>query len=236
MFDWVHGIPILSIICYLPLAGALFVVFFMKNATSIRNFATLVAAVDFVISIPLWFAFDRDGEIFQFRPPWHYPYVWTVIVFPLSLLVAAVAGLIAPRSGPLRGLVLVNMAVLYGALALPSAPMHDGIRLFLPLFPFYAVVAGAGGFFAPLIREFLAALGITAAFVVFPLAALLAGLVDPWSSSLDQSLSTLSDNIGRSMAKQDYEFAASASACSMQSIWRHARPRATTGERRSANG
>ena len=39
----------------------------MKNATSIRNFATLIAAVDFVVSIPLWFAFDRQGELFQFR-------------------------------------------------------------------------------------------------------------------------------------------------------------------------
>jgi hypothetical protein len=34
--------------------------------------------------------------------------------------------------------------VLYGALALPSAPMHDGVRLFLPLFPFYCALAGAG--------------------------------------------------------------------------------------------
>ena len=67
MFDWVHGIPILSIICYLPLAGALFIVFFMKNASSIRNFATLIAAVDFVVSIPLWFTFERQGELFQFR-------------------------------------------------------------------------------------------------------------------------------------------------------------------------
>jgi len=36
------------------------------------------------------------------------------------------------------------MVVLYGALALPSAPMHDGVRLFLPLFPFYCVLAGTG--------------------------------------------------------------------------------------------
>ena len=69
MFDWVHGIPILSIICYVPLLGALFVVFFMKkeNPAAIRTFATLVAAADFVISIPLWFAFDRQGDLFQFR-------------------------------------------------------------------------------------------------------------------------------------------------------------------------
>ena len=69
MFDWVHGIPILSIICYLPLFGALFVVFFMRkdNSAAIRRFATLVAAIDFVVSVPLWFAFDRGGELFQFR-------------------------------------------------------------------------------------------------------------------------------------------------------------------------
>ena len=89
-------------------------------------------------------ATEYFGDVFLFRPPWHYPYVWTVIVFPLSLLAATVAGLFAPRSGALRGLALLNMVVLYGALALPSAPMHDGVRLFLPLFPFYCVLAGTG--------------------------------------------------------------------------------------------
>jgi len=84
------------------------------------------------------------GTTYVFRPPWHYPYVWTAIVFPLSLLAATLVGLFAARSGALRGLVVTNMAVLYGALALPWAPMHDGVRLFLPLFPFYCVLAGAG--------------------------------------------------------------------------------------------
>jgi PAS domain S-box-containing protein len=42
---------------------------------------------------------------------------------------------------------------------------------------------------------------------------LLAGLVDPWSNTLDHTLSLLSDNIGRSMARLDFEFAATASAC-----------------------
>jgi NADH-quinone oxidoreductase subunit M len=69
MFDWLLQIPILSIICYLPLAGALVVIFFMRGSApaAIRRFATLVAALDFVISIPLWFAFERQGELFQFR-------------------------------------------------------------------------------------------------------------------------------------------------------------------------
>jgi hypothetical protein len=84
------------------------------------------------------------GAIYYFKPPWHYPYVWTAIVFPPTILAATVAGLFAPRSGALRGVVLLNMVALYGALALPSAPMHDGVRLFLPLFPFYCVLAGTG--------------------------------------------------------------------------------------------
>jgi len=104
----------------------------------------LHAGLDRAASDDTRIATEYFGEIFLFRPQWHYPYVWTVIVFPLSLLAAAVAGLIAPRSGSLRGLVLLNMAVLYGALALPSAPMHDGVRLFLPLFPFYCALAGSG--------------------------------------------------------------------------------------------
>lgn len=89
-------------------------------------------------------ATEYFGTVYLFRPPWHYALVWSAIVFPPSLLLAALAGLAAPRSGALRWLTLLNMAVLYGALLLPSAPMHDGVRLFLPLFPFYCVLAGTG--------------------------------------------------------------------------------------------
>jgi len=89
-------------------------------------------------------ATEYFGSVYQFRPPWHYPFVWTAIVFPPTLLAAAAVGLFAPRSGALRGLALLNMVVLYGALELPSAPLHDGVRLFLPVFPFYCVLAGTG--------------------------------------------------------------------------------------------
>ena len=69
MFDWVSSLPILSIICYIPLAGALAVIFFFKSSSArgIRRFATGVAMVDFLVSLPLWFAFERDGDLFQFR-------------------------------------------------------------------------------------------------------------------------------------------------------------------------
>src|SRR6202035_582906 len=61
-------VPILSIVCYVPLLGALIVMFGMKgsNGAAIRKFATAVAFVDFLLSIPLWFAFDRGGPLFQF--------------------------------------------------------------------------------------------------------------------------------------------------------------------------
>ena len=68
MFDWVHQLPILSIICYVPAVAALLVIVpFFKDTGKIRRFATGVALLDFLLSVPLWFTFDRDGELFQFR-------------------------------------------------------------------------------------------------------------------------------------------------------------------------
>ncbi len=69
MFDWIHQVPILSLVTYLPLVGALVIIFGMNkdNAGGIRRFATGVAFLDLLISLPLWFEFDRAGELFQFR-------------------------------------------------------------------------------------------------------------------------------------------------------------------------
>jgi NADH-quinone oxidoreductase subunit M len=67
-------IPILSIVTYIPLVGALALVFlFPKDRPGpIKYFATLVAGIDFVVSLPLWFAFDRAkaGYQFQERASW----------------------------------------------------------------------------------------------------------------------------------------------------------------------
>jgi NADH-quinone oxidoreductase subunit M len=69
-------IPILSIICYVPLLGALFLLFLPKERPAlIRRLATGVAVLDFLLSVPLWFAFDRGApglDNFQFREslPW----------------------------------------------------------------------------------------------------------------------------------------------------------------------
>ncbi len=67
MMDFQYG-WLLNLICYLPLAGALLMMAFInkENSTGIKTWATLVAGLDFVISIPLWFLYKPDGVEFQF--------------------------------------------------------------------------------------------------------------------------------------------------------------------------
>jgi NADH-quinone oxidoreductase subunit M len=65
------GIPILSIITYLPLAGAIILMFAFnkENGRAIKRFALGVAIVDFLLSIPLWLYFDPHAtgtKMFQF--------------------------------------------------------------------------------------------------------------------------------------------------------------------------
>jgi len=84
------------------------------------------------------------GRIYIYRAPWHYPFVWTLIVLPPTILLAIIAGLFDGKHRKLVGFCLLNGSVLYAALLLPSAPTHDGVRLFLAAFPFYAVLAGLG--------------------------------------------------------------------------------------------
>jgi len=68
------GFPILSVLTYLPLVGALFIIFAInkENTRAIKLVATIVAGLDFALSIPLWFAFDRSpgAPLFQFTERW----------------------------------------------------------------------------------------------------------------------------------------------------------------------
>jgi NADH-quinone oxidoreductase subunit M len=59
---------ILSIVAYIPLAGALLMLLFPKEKTAlIRAWATAVAAADFAVSLFLWPWFDRAKDGFQFE-------------------------------------------------------------------------------------------------------------------------------------------------------------------------
>ena len=58
---------LLNIICYLPLLGAVMLLFINKeNVRAIKTVATVVAGLDFIVSLPLWFLYRPDGAEFQF--------------------------------------------------------------------------------------------------------------------------------------------------------------------------
>ncbi|MDQ2870670.1 MAG: NADH-quinone oxidoreductase subunit M [Acidobacteriota bacterium] len=61
-------LPILSIIAYIPLVGALIIMFLIpkEKTGAIKAFATFVAALDLAVSLPLWFSFDRAKAGYQF--------------------------------------------------------------------------------------------------------------------------------------------------------------------------
>src|SRR5437588_10246818 len=63
-------IGILNVVTYVPLVGALWILFFFNDPKNIRYGATFFAFVDFLISIILWWRFDANASgdaIFQFR-------------------------------------------------------------------------------------------------------------------------------------------------------------------------
>src|SRR5215210_2229070 len=69
--------PILNIITYIPLAGALVILFFVnkKNAGAIRVLATATVVIDFIASLWIGYKFDPNATgdgLFQFRftVPW----------------------------------------------------------------------------------------------------------------------------------------------------------------------
>jgi hypothetical protein len=88
------------------------------------------------------------GRVYDMRHPlpWYNTIGWLVLVTPVPLLVLGAIGLIhclRVRDAISISLVL-HWATLMVIRALPNAPPHDGIRLFLPAFGFWCVFAGIG--------------------------------------------------------------------------------------------
>jgi len=84
------------------------------------------------------------------RPPapWHYPIVMSFVTVPVGFLI----GFFAFFKGLLRKflekkveiLLLFNFLVIIAVASLPNVPRYDGVRLFMPAFPFFAMMAGIG--------------------------------------------------------------------------------------------
>ncbi|HSP17376.1 MAG TPA: NADH-quinone oxidoreductase subunit M [Thermoanaerobaculia bacterium] len=68
---------ILNIVTYIPLVGAIVILFFLRREQpkAIRYTATAVAAIDFLASLVLWFNFDphaTGNAMWQFRETYHW--------------------------------------------------------------------------------------------------------------------------------------------------------------------
>jgi len=82
--------------------------------------------------------------------PWHYPVVMFVAVLPLGLLLLGLLGIWAGRrrAGGEPGylwLVLATVGFVLLVFAWPGTPVYDGVRLFLMVFPLWAISVGVGG-------------------------------------------------------------------------------------------
>lgn len=88
------------------------------------------------------------GASYGYLVPWEHPIVMTLITVPVAILGLAAVGMkTAMGRRPTRDLatVCVVQVVFFLALvAIPRSPNHDGVRLWLPMFPFLAVAAGLG--------------------------------------------------------------------------------------------
>ncbi len=80
--------------------------------------------------------------------PWYNALVWTAITISPMALLLGVLGIVASvrrwRGDPTSMLLVFLWATLVLVRALPWAPPHDGVRLFLPSFAFFAALAGVG--------------------------------------------------------------------------------------------
>jgi hypothetical protein len=93
------------------------------------------------------------GQVYDYVVPWHHAIVMTLITVPVGILCLALIGTADvgrssevlkpsdPRSAMAR-LSLLQIGFFLALMALPSSPDHDGVRLFLPAFPFVAILAG----------------------------------------------------------------------------------------------
>jgi 4-amino-4-deoxy-L-arabinose transferase-like glycosyltransferase len=83
------------------------------------------------------------GEAYDFRLPWHHPFVMFGITLPLLIVIFAVVGIthnLIRRKDETVFFELVPFILLFAVLVLPQAPKHDGIRLFSMVWPFIIIL------------------------------------------------------------------------------------------------
>lgn len=96
-----------------------------------------------VLSIPtLYF-----GKVYEYRLPWHYPFVMFGITLPALVVMFCIAGVAFNLwwiRDKIRYFETVPLVVLLAVFAHPRVPKHDGIRLFSMAWPFIVIAAIRG--------------------------------------------------------------------------------------------
>jgi hypothetical protein len=85
------------------------------------------------------------GQQYVYSLPWHNSWVLMGVTIPVGMLILGVVGSV----GAMATLQPISVYLLLQAITLPVArmfpiPAHDGVRLFLPTFPFWSALAAMG--------------------------------------------------------------------------------------------
>lgn len=85
------------------------------------------------------------GTLYDDQPaPWYAPLTMLMITTPLVTLTLALVGIVKAEPSPLKRFAVVQMVCQLAAVCLPGTPKYGGVKLFLPVFPFLAMLAGLG--------------------------------------------------------------------------------------------
>ena len=87
------------------------------------------------------------GELYA-PPPWHFPFVITILVLPLSILLLSTIGAVSMlrnrKERPLGGLLLLAIFVCLVIFTSGLGQVFDDERFMMPVFPYIAALAGIG--------------------------------------------------------------------------------------------
>ena len=140
--------------CLVGIYAAILVFFLLNPPLWHQTFAGIIEFFylnthrgQFNVSILFW------GRMYDLNNPlpWYNTLVWVAITFPILMLAVLPFGIyrMFPRNAHsertrFSWLIVLNALVLLIVRAFPGTPPHDGIRLFVPAFPFLAIIAGIG--------------------------------------------------------------------------------------------
>ncbi len=92
------------------------------------------------VPIPLYYL----GRIYSGKVPWHYPFVLTIATLPCIMLAGIACYALAARKKAVDWFLIAGALIPLAAIAFFSPCKNDGVRLFLPAFPFIAMLASLG--------------------------------------------------------------------------------------------